>query len=379
MDASLLQWLKQNKGRQFASPRGIIFGRKPQDIILEDIREDIQEIHISFSKRKTLALPLHFWMFDRALDYLRFYREKAFPIGAAIRPPYMKDSIEGEIWREPRPHKTPYRVAPFILDILVLSGFAEYRYVKNLDTDRKVQGVQIGLGAPRLDPPGAPPLPPPSPVPPKTDFLDKYKNTIEEWTEQHKEQIIESRLNYTWQHKSRFDCEQTRNQVSREIIESRIRNGGALDLETLDKVMKWGFNRKYPDRDPSKALEVTKKAFDYLDNGDLKQATLTLLGVKNVGISRVSKIIGLYDQENLCIYDSRVGHALRTMRHEDKRIVLISPSPVRGGDTLVSYEMWAEQYEQMIWVAEVMRDYLNRKGCTYRLADVEMALFMVGK
>ena len=202
MDASLLQWLKQNKGRQFASPRGIIFGRKPQDIILEDIREDIQEIHISFSKRKTLALPLHFWMFDRALDYLRLYREKAFPIGAAIRPPYLKDSIEGEIWREPRPHKTPYRVAPFILDILVLSGFAEYRYVKSLDTGRKVQGVQLGLGVPRTSPPGATPLPPPSLVPPKTAFLDNYKSTIEEWTERHKEQIIESRLNYTWQRKS---------------------------------------------------------------------------------------------------------------------------------------------------------------------------------
>jgi len=379
MDASLLQWLKQNKGRQYASPRGIIFGSKPQDILIEDIREDLEQVHISFSKRKTLALPLHFWMFDRALDYLRFYREKAFPIGAAIRPPYLKGSIEGEIWREPRPHKTPYRVAPFILDILVLSGFAEYRYVKSLDSGRKVQGVQLGLGAPRPGPPGAPPLPPPSPVPPKTAFLDKYKNTIEEWTEQHKEQIIESRLHYAWQRKSRFDCEQSRNQVSRDIIESRIRNGGALDLETLDKVMKWGFNRKYPDRDPLKALEVTKKAFDYLDDGDLKQATMTLLGVRNVGISRVSKIIGLYDQENLCIYDSRVGYALRTMRHEEKRIVLIPPSQVRGGDALVSYEVWAEQYEHMIWVAEVMRDYLNRQGCTYRLADVEMALFMVGK
>ena len=72
--------------------------RKTNDIIIDDIREDIEEIHISFSKLKTIAMPLHFWMFDRALDYIRFYREKAFPIGAAIRPPYLKDSIDIEMF-----------------------------------------------------------------------------------------------------------------------------------------------------------------------------------------------------------------------------------------------------------------------------------------
>lgn len=49
--------------------------------------------------------------------------------------------------------------------------------------------------------------------------------------------------------------------VSKAITMSRIRNQGAVDLRTLDQVMEWGFNRKYPDRDPEKALKTTLEAF----------------------------------------------------------------------------------------------------------------------
>jgi hypothetical protein len=143
--------------------------------------------------------------------------------------------------------------------------------------------------------------------------------------------------------------------------------------------MIWGFNREYPDRDPEKALQTTKRAFDYLDEGNIKQAIITLFQVKGLGISRVSKILGLSDQENLCIYDSRVGYALRTLKNNEKPLFLVPPSKVRHGDTNIRYTDWAQQYEQLIWAAEVIRDHMNRNGCTYRLADVEMALFMMGK
>jgi hypothetical protein len=379
MEPRLLEWLRANTGKQFPSPRKLVFSRNPQDITIEVVREDLKQVHISFSEGKTQALPLHFWMFERALQYLNAHKEETLPIGAALKPPYIEGSIEGEIWREPRPLKNTYRVSPFILDLIVLAGYAEYKYTINADAGRKIQAAQYKLGSIIL-PPIKPPQPP-NPQNPKETFLANNRETIEKWTEAHKQEIIKSRLNYRWQNKSRYDCERSRNKVSRAIIESRIRNGGAVDLNTLDLVVRWGFNKDYPDRDPEKALQITKEAFKHLENGNPKTATLTLMQkVKGVSISTASKIIGLYDQENLCIYDSRVGYALREMRKNGSRIILIPPSrDLEKEFDPASYSEWAENYERLIWTTEVIREYMNQQGCTYRLADVEMALFMMGK
>jgi hypothetical protein len=381
MESTVLDWLKSNTGVLFPSPRRFIFGRNPQNITIEAVREDLKQVQISFSEGKTQALPLHFWMFERALQYLSDHKKETLPIGAALNPPYIKGSIEGEIWREPRPLKTPYRVSPFILDILVLAGYAEYKYGSNPNAGRKIQAAQYKIGAPTIIPPKIITPEPDNSQNSKKAFLVKYREIIEKWTEEHKEEIIESRLNYRWQNKSRYDCEQSRNKVSRAIIESRIRNGGAVDLKTLDMVVRWGFNKDYPDRDPEKALQVTGEAFKHLENGDLKTATLTLMRkVNGVSISTASKIIGLYDQENLCIYDSRVGYALREMKKNDSRMLFIPRSrDIEKEYDPASYNEWAEYYERLIWTLEIMRDYLNQRGCTYRLADVEMALFMMGK
>ena len=379
MDPGLLDWLKKNVGTQFVSPRRFAFGSKPQDIILEAVREDLKQVKILFSKRRSQALPLHFWMFDRVLSYLHEHKEAAFSIGAAVRPPYIEGSVEGEIWKESRPHGTPYRVSPFILDLLVLAGFTEYMKIRWPGSKKLLQGVQYKLGAPRII---VKPVVRDTPKPhdKKEEFLSKYREIIEAWTEANKYEIIKSRLNYTWQHKPRYECEQSRNKVSRAIIESRIKNDGAVDLETLDQILKWGFNTKYPNRDQKNALDVSREAFQHLNEGNLQQATTTLTKVYRVGIATASKIIGLYDQENLCIYDSRVGYALREMKHNGTRILLIPPprDPEKERDA-ASNEVWAENYQYLIWIAEVMREYMNGQGCTYRLADIEMALFMMGK
>ena len=213
----------------------------------------------------------------------------------------------------------------------------------------------------------------------KAEFQGKYREIIESWTERHSKEIIENRLGYTWLHKSRYECEQSRNRVSRTIIESRIKNNGALDIEALNTVIKWGFGRNYPNQDPDKALEITGKAFEYLDQGNLVEATITLCREDGVGISRASKIIGLSDQENLCIYDSRVGVALQNLTYEGERVIKIPPGYGRLSDAGTSNKEFAQNYLWLIWVCEVIRDYMNKHGCTYRLADVEMALFMMGK
>ena len=141
----------------------------------------------------------------------------------------------------------------------------------------------------------------------------------------------------------------------------------------------WGFNDKFPLREAGEVMELTKKAFDYLDEGKLKEATMTLLRIQGVGISRASKILGLFNQENLCIYDSRVGKALEDLKHEDEKIILCPPGRTYPGDQRVTDEEWAANYQRLIWTLEIVRDYLNERGHTYRLADVEMGLFMMSK
>ena len=197
--------------------------------------------------------------------------------------------------------------------------------------------------------------------------------------EENEDEIIANRASYSWGNKTTLECVKERNDISKAIIISRIKNDGGVHLNTLDKVIKWGFGRKFPLRDTEKALKITRKAFSYLDKGDLQKAIKTLLEIHDVGIARASKVIGLFDQENLCIYDSRVGNALKFLKHGDEKIILCPPSYTREYDIVSNKGDWAEQYERLIWTLEVIQDNLNRKGCTFRLADIEMALFMMGK
>lgn len=159
---------------------------------------------------------------------------------------------------------------------------------------------------------------------------------------------------------------------------SRIRNGGGLDLETLDKIMAWGGFPPFPLRDDAEVLEITREAFSYLDKGDLQKTILRLLLIRGIGISSASKIIGLFDQNHLAIYDSRVGKALKTLKLTENGTIKCPPGRGRPGDAC-TYAQSAANYQKLIWVLEVIRDYLNEQGYPFSSADVEMALFMMGK
>jgi len=376
MNPRLLQWLKENEGKTFESPRKTVFGRRPQDFTIRFVDEEEKRVRISFSRKRTLARPLYFWMFDRTLEYLEKNPETTYPIGARLQPPHPRESIEGEIWKEPKPYPSEYKSAPHVLDILAHAGYIKFTYTLDRDTKRKVQGAKYCTNKPKSNKPPSPPRP----ITSKVQFLKKYKETITKWAQDHQHEIIENRLNYHWKKQTRKQCEQLRNQVAKAITQSRIKNNGALDLETLDKIIRWGFGMKYPNQDPEKAQKVTRKAFNNIDEGKIQEATLTLMNVKGLGISRVTKIIGLSDQENLCIYDSRVGHALRDLTYNGKRLHLIPISRTgREYDPNVSVQEWAKEYEKVLWTIEVIKDYMNKQGCTYRQADAEMALYMMGR
>ena len=209
-------------------------------------------------------------------------------------------------------------------------------------------------------------------------FLEEYTSSILSWTENNLNKLISGRRNYSWNDKSLIDCIEERNSISNLIVTSRIRNNGGVDIETWNKVMDWGGLRPFPIDDNQKAIQITSEAFSFLDEGNIKNAILKLMSINKVGIASASKIIGLFDQNRLAIYDSRVGTALRTLMHNGTRILKCPTGRSRPGD-ICSNNQWAANYEKLIWTLELMRNKLNKNGYPFNIADVEMALFMIGK
>jgi hypothetical protein len=390
MDEGLLGWLKNNEGVFFPSPRKEVFGRTPKGFTISLIDVENEAVRITFEDSSHYALPLYFVMFDRVIEYLSANPNTIYPIGARLQPPYTRESIEGEIWKPLKPANTEYKSAPHVLDILYYAGYVKYAYTTDRDTDRKVQGAYYVSGTLKPVPHKSNEKNKPreeqktgsiqirTPVSDRETYLEPRRETILKWAEKNEDILIENRLNYHWKKLTRPECERLRNETSRKIIESRIKNNGALDIETLNAVIRWGFGRDYPNKDPENALQITGKAFNYLDKSELVNAAITLCNEQGVGISRASKIIGLSDQEKLCVYDSRVGLALRDLTHNNERMIKIPPGYNREYDTCTQTQ-YAQNYQYLIWILEEIRDHMNQRGCTYKLADIEMALFMMGQ
>lgn len=98
-------------------------------------------------------------------------------------------------------------------------------------------------------------------------FLLDYFSIISCWTKKNLNALISGRKNYRWKDNSLAESIEKRNQLSRQIVLSRIRNNGGVDIDTLDKIMEWGFpkNPQFAERDPKKCLEITRHAFNLLD------------------------------------------------------------------------------------------------------------------
>jgi hypothetical protein len=211
----------------------------------------------------------------------------------------------------------------------------------------------------------------------KESFVETYGGVVREWVDEYFEVLVGARRRYSWNDKPMVECVHDRNMIQVAIVGSRVRNGGGVDLGTLDLIMDWGGLRRFA-LDEEGALRVTGEAFGLLDGGDLKGAVLRLLNVYGVGISSASKVIGLFDQNWFAIYDSRVGTALRSLVADGVRLIKCPPGRGRPGDSC-SNKKWAENYERLIWVLEVMSGCLSERGYPFSVADVEMALFMMGE
>jgi hypothetical protein len=140
MDERVLKWLKAHGGETFESPRSEISGRHKYD--LKIIRVSFARVDIEFVGSPNRALPLYFWMFDRALDYIRENKDRPVRLGAKLQPPYEPDTVEEQIWKDER-YIHPYKAAPHVCDILALAGLVKYVLVSHRVTKRMVQGVQL--------------------------------------------------------------------------------------------------------------------------------------------------------------------------------------------------------------------------------------------
>ncbi len=220
----------------------------------------------------------------------------------------------------------------------------------------------------------------------KNDFLKKYRDLIVSWAKEHKDELIAGRRDYRWTNNTLAESLEKRNNLTRLIVQSRIKNDGAVDLATLDKIMEWGFpkNPQFTPRDSNECLKKTRQAFNLLDEGKPAEAICKLMSFPLI-ISRASKIIGLSDPNYFAIYDSRVGLALATLQDGGERVIKIPGRRPQPGRFFLSDEGkctskdWGANYEKLVWVLEVIANVLNEEGYPFNLADVEMALFMVGK
>jgi hypothetical protein len=212
----------------------------------------------------------------------------------------------------------------------------------------------------------------------KTQFLEKHKQAILDWAKANKARLIEARKHYSWKDKEPSVCLAERDEIRKSIEFSRSQNSGGIDLVTLDLIMSLGGFAKFPLRDEQKVLEITRKVFDYVEHDKVSEAVDELLAIKGVDISQASKIIGLFDQDRFCIYNHRVGNALKTLQFAEKPVLKCPVGPKKPED-ICSDERWGENYQRLIWTLEVIRGYLNREGYPFGIADIEMALFMMGK
>jgi len=141
VNTKLLEWLNNNQGKSFDSPRNQFFDVKTRTFDIISIKSD--RVNIKFEEK--IALPLLFAMFDRAISRLSTNQGKPVRLGAKVNPPYDPDTLEAAIWKLPYPggYTNSYKVAPHICDILVLAGFVKYVEIINPLTNRKVQGAKI--------------------------------------------------------------------------------------------------------------------------------------------------------------------------------------------------------------------------------------------
>lgn len=113
-------------------------------------------------------------------------------------------------------------------------------------------------------------------------------------------------------------------------------------------------------------------------DGKLADAAFRLGQLRGFGISRISKVVALADQDRFGIYDSRSAHGLSDLLDgQGNRIVPIPPGRVVRGDTR-SKRDFCTAFANYTGLLRLLHTFAQAEYGTIfpRVADIEMALFM---
>jgi len=212
----------------------------------------------------------------------------------------------------------------------------------------------------------------------KNQFLKKNKEIIFEWTKNNKSVLLDARKSYSWGDKEPRVCLAERKEITDSIKFSKSRNNGGVDLKTLDLIMGSSGFSKFPFRDEQKVLDITREVLNLINKNKISEAVEKLLAIDGVEIVQASKIISFFDQNRFCSYDNNVANALKTLKFVEKPVLKCPVGPKKPDD-ICSDERWGENYLHLIWTLEVIKECLNKEGYPLSIADIEMALFIMGK
>jgi hypothetical protein len=162
------------------------------------------------------------------------------------------------------------------------------------------------------------------------------------------------------------------------MIQRDLATFGFLSKTTFDAVSIWGFGTDSGCSD----VEIkcaTKPAFELLRANRIAEAASKLLELPKIGISRASKVLGLSDQSEFGIYDSRSAHGMSDLFDSSSRhLILIPPGRVLAGDRGTKSQ-YCTAFENYIWVLREFRRLAAADSSLHkafpRVADLEIAFF----
>jgi hypothetical protein len=139
---SLLKCLTKKIGTKYSSPREFFgYKRKPQEFVIKEVSEEKQRVVLQFESGTNI--PLGYWRFNHVINLLVKKKGEFVRIGSKIDPE-KESSIESSLyWHaiENELSAARLRTAPFVCDLLVLCGYAEYGY-KEGKRGRSVQAIK---------------------------------------------------------------------------------------------------------------------------------------------------------------------------------------------------------------------------------------------
>lgn len=129
-------YVNQNSEHWIESPRATAFGKGSTQRFIIEIKTS-GKIQFIFDSGTTINLD--YWRFLEAIKFI-YTNESPVKIGALNTPNSLQSHIS-EIAKQRNKTKSDLRCAPHIADLLVLSGVAEYLYIKP-NKGQRVQGIK---------------------------------------------------------------------------------------------------------------------------------------------------------------------------------------------------------------------------------------------